>query len=79
MAGGGVVGQGSGQARVSPLQSVALTEAGLWPYRGESCRGEWGGGRRAASTTLGSVVRAGSRLPFQHMAKALGLSGGGKK
>lgn len=38
------MGQGFGQARVSPVQSVALTEAGLWPYRGESCRGEWGEG-----------------------------------
>lgn len=39
---GGKEGRGGPTRPRTPVQSVALTEAGLWPYRGESCRGEWG-------------------------------------
>lgn len=37
------------------VQLMALTEAGLWPYRGESCRGKGGEslGRQAVSTHWG--------------------------
>lgn len=41
-----VVGAVGVPARPGTLvQLMALTEAGLWPYRGESCRGK--GGERA--------------------------------
>lgn len=37
--------EGGGPTRPrTPVESLALTEAGLWPYRGESCRDEWGAG-----------------------------------
>lgn len=46
----------------SLVQLMALTEAGLWPYRGESWEGKGGiEGRQTGSVcTLRSVVRPGA-------------------